>query len=202
MVSAVASVTAIFVGAATLIFLWFQLRANREAIKAATASASAAAEAARIAAADVRPWLRVKPSEFADIETRLGRTWVRFDLTIENIGRTPALAFSCASQLFAFNNEDGIREFLSCADTNFAQTLFPGDAGIRALECHMESPAHHMIAVRVGYNIYGDDIRHFTSELYSFLSLAEDDVDFGVAIKSGRRRIKSSMNVASRFAAS
>ena len=140
--TAVAAVAAVLIGCLTvtvnavgLYLLWGQLRANREALAAATKSANAATEAARHSQLTSRPWikfdidgglLRLMP-ELPDEMTAM------VSVNYENIGQTPAIQVAVIFKPLIVVRDvepDIAREFAALLATRppfLAETLFSGD---------------------------------------------------------------------------
>jgi hypothetical protein len=76
-----------------IVFIWHQIKSGKEALYAASRSAESAADAARIAHASVRPWIKftVKKAYLHFNDQNTSEVGCQIDYKIENIGNTPAV---------------------------------------------------------------------------------------------------------------
>lgn len=137
--SALATWLAVFVGLGSLAVSVYAIRLvraqlimNREAVEGANAGARAAAEAARAANAESRPWIRLEMAEPVMRLTRQGRS-LSCNVSIKwtNVGRTPAIEVWPQAEVLFHNPQT--REYQSAFErltqnhTFGRSTLFPGD---------------------------------------------------------------------------
>lgn len=127
--SAVAGWVAIAVNAVGLVFIWAQLRSNREAVRAAAKGADAAAVAARIALMSERPWIQHFIDQNLKIEVRDGALEIDLKWRWTNVGNTPAVR---VVHLFKLVRDDDVSLYDACEMASLlaspAPILFPNQS--------------------------------------------------------------------------
>lgn len=130
-----------WIGSAALIlngvgiyFLRKQIIENTAAINASARSAEAATEAVRLARLETRPWLKASVPQFVGAQLTPSGDGLSlafdFTITVENIGRTPALMVGATARVFEGHPVEDVDQFLkSFANGGIRtnQAIFPGE---------------------------------------------------------------------------
>lgn len=123
---------AIIVNAVGLYFVWRQLKGNREALSAASVSATAAADAAKVAFMASRPWIKFQVHRaylYLDAD-RPDQVGCQIDYQYENIGQTPAVQVGVVYKpVPQSRTTDYRKEFaeLLVQEPQDMQAVFPGE---------------------------------------------------------------------------
>lgn len=132
--SAVIALLGVLVSGIGLYFIWAQLKASREALSASSTSAQAAADAAKIAYAATRPWLKfeVTKAYLYLSPNNLEEVGCQINYRIENIGNTPALHAGVVFRPVptGYGTDSDIQrelESLRATKPGNPRVLFPGD---------------------------------------------------------------------------
>lgn len=131
--SAIAAYIGLFLTGSGMVFLWFQLKLNREAVELARRSATSAEAAVRASLADSRPWIMLGVEEGASAHFRLRPTpavSVMLTATAKNVGKSPALAMRTHVMPLYTGSDGEIRaalEGFASATMRATSTLFPDE---------------------------------------------------------------------------
>lgn len=170
-VSAIAAWIALAVNVIGLLFIGLQLYANRQALRAGTKSANAAAEAARIALMSERPWVQhwigddpVIRRDGLSIELALTWGW-------RNVGRTPAIRVHAFDHLI-FDEDSSLSGVAKLSEMLLSPgpAMFPGEETQRDLKVslgEMSDPEREWrLFLIVTYSIPGEQTRRTTACSY------------------------------------
>lgn len=130
----ITAILSLLVSGVGLYLIWGQLKAGRQALGAAAMSAKAAADAATVAYASARPWIKLTISKayLTFSPSNVEEVGCQLNYTIENIGNTPAvdlhLVFKPVPAGFGTDVVwDEELSSLRSSDRRHSRVLFPGD---------------------------------------------------------------------------
>lgn len=153
--------------------VWRQLRINETALKDATRSADAAVIAAETAALTTRPWVSLDVKKTCSIVETGKRLRVCLDVTIKNIGKTPAVGIWVVQRASIRGGGSTTVEKLKKEHLEWEQagrTLFPDDVeqSFRYVDLPetRREPKEWDLAISVFYYVPGSNIRRITAKVF------------------------------------